>query len=68
LSGLRRHPDDHGVRGLRRVLQRAVGVRVVTNARPRLPFMGETMSSPYTALPRKAWGTSRFPTPLHRHA
>ena len=40
----------------------------MTNAHLRLAFMGETMF-PCRATPffLRAWGTSRFPTPLHGH-
>jgi hypothetical protein len=37
------------------------------NARLRLAFVGETMFSPRAPFFPKAWGTSRFPTPLHAH-
>jgi len=39
----------------------------MSNARPRLPFAGETMFPPRTPFFSKAWGTFRFPTPLHAH-
>jgi hypothetical protein len=32
----------------------------------RLAFLGETMFPPRALFFLKAWGTSRFPTPLHR--
>jgi hypothetical protein len=35
------------------------------NAHLRLAFAGETMFPPRTPFFLKAWGTSRFPTPLH---
>ena len=67
LPRLRREPHDHRVRRLRRVLQRARGVRRVTNAHLRFAFMGETMFPPCAPFSLRTWGTSRFPTPLHRH-
>ncbi len=39
----------------------------MTNARLRLAFVGETMFPPRDTLLLKAWGTSRFPTPLPAH-
>jgi hypothetical protein len=36
----------------------------MTNARLRLAFVGETMFPPRAPFFLKAWGTSRFPTPL----
>ena len=32
-----------------------------------LAFVGETMFPPRAPFFLKTWGTSRFPTPLHRH-
>jgi len=34
-------------------------------ARLRLAVAGETMFPPRAPVSLKAWGTSRFPTPLH---
>ena len=34
------------------------------NARLRLAFVGETMFPPRAPFFLRAWGTSRFPTPL----
>jgi hypothetical protein len=34
----------------------------------RLAFAGETMFPPRSPFFLRAWGTSRFPTPLHAHA
>ena len=39
----------------------------MNNARPWLAFTGETMFPPCTPFFLKAWGTSRFPTPLLAH-
>jgi hypothetical protein len=39
----------------------------MSNARLRLTFTGETMFPPCAPFFLKAWGTSRFPTPLHAH-
>jgi hypothetical protein len=36
----------------------------MSNARIRLAFVGETMFPARDPLLLKAWGTSRFPTPL----
>jgi len=33
----------------------------------RLAFVGETMFPPRAPFFLRAWGTSRFPTPLHAH-
>jgi hypothetical protein len=32
-----------------------------------LAFVGETMFPPRAPFFLRAWGTSRFPTPLHAH-
>jgi hypothetical protein len=37
----------------------------MSNARLRLAFAGETMFPPRAPFFLRAWGTSRFPTPLH---
>ena len=37
------------------------------NARLRRALVGETMFPPPTPFFVKAWGTSRFPTPLNTH-
>ena len=39
----------------------------MTTVRLRLPVVGETMLPPRAPFFLKAWGTSRFPTPLHAH-
>jgi hypothetical protein len=39
----------------------------MTNARLWFAFVGETMFPPRAPFFSKAWGTSRFPTPLHAH-
>ena len=39
----------------------------MNNARLPLAFVGETMFPPRAPFFSKAWGTSRFPTPLHCH-
>jgi hypothetical protein len=39
----------------------------MSNARLRLAFGEETMFPPPTPFFLRAWGTSRFPTPLHAH-
>jgi hypothetical protein len=39
----------------------------MSNARLRLAFVGETMFPPRTPFFLRAWGTFRFPTPLHAH-
>jgi len=39
----------------------------MNNAHLRLAFAGETMSPPCAPFFRRAWGTSRFPTPLPAH-
>jgi hypothetical protein len=39
----------------------------MSNARLRLAFAGETMFPPCAPFFWTAWGTSRFPTPLHGH-
>ncbi len=39
----------------------------MSNARLWLAFAGETMFPPRAPFFLKAWGTSRFPTPLHAH-
>ena len=39
----------------------------MSNARLRLAFAGETMFPPRAPFFVRAWGTSRFPTPLHAH-
>ena len=39
----------------------------MTNARLRLAFAGETMFPPRAPFFLRAWGTSRFPTPLPTH-
>ena len=39
----------------------------MTTLTTRLAFVGETMFPPRAPFFLKAWGTSRFPTPLHRH-
>jgi hypothetical protein len=36
------------------------------NARILLAFAGETMFPTRAPFVSRAWGTSRFPTPLHR--
>jgi len=38
----------------------------MANTHLRLAFAGETMFPPRAPF-IKAWGTSRFPTPLHAH-
>jgi hypothetical protein len=40
----------------------------VRNARLRRAFAGETMFPTRAPFLLKAWGTSRFPTPLPAHA
>ena len=42
-------------------------MRAMANARLRLAFAGETMLPPRAPFFLRAWGTSRFPTPLHAH-
>jgi hypothetical protein len=37
------------------------------NARLWRAFVGETMFPPRAPFFLRAWGTSRFPTPLHAH-
>jgi hypothetical protein len=39
----------------------------MSNARLWLAFVGETIFLPRAPFFSKAWGTSRFPTPLHAH-
>jgi hypothetical protein len=39
----------------------------MSNARLRLAFVGETMFPPRTPFFWRAWGISRFPTPLPAH-
>jgi hypothetical protein len=39
----------------------------MSNARLRLAFVGETMFPPRAPFFLRAWGTSRFPTPLPAH-
>ena len=39
----------------------------MSTARLRLAHAGETMFPPRAPFFWKAWGTSRFPTPLHAH-
>jgi hypothetical protein len=39
----------------------------MSTARLQLAFVGETMFPPRTPFFLRAWGTSRFPTPLHTH-
>jgi hypothetical protein len=39
----------------------------MSNARLWLAFTGETMFPPWAPFFLRAWGTSRFPTPLHAH-
>jgi hypothetical protein len=39
----------------------------MSNTRFQLAFTGETMVPPCTPFFLKAWGTSRFPTPLPTH-
>jgi len=39
----------------------------MTNARLQLAFAGETMFPPRAPFFLRAWGTSRFPTPLPGH-
>jgi len=39
----------------------------MTNARLRLAFAEETMFPPRAPFFLRAWGTSRFPTPLPAH-
>jgi hypothetical protein len=40
----------------------------MTNTRLHLVFAGETMVPPRAHLSARAWGPSRFPTPLPAHA
>jgi len=39
----------------------------MTTAHLRFAVAGETMFPPRAPFFLKAWGTSRFPTPLHAH-
>ena len=39
----------------------------MTTARLQLAVAGETMFPPRAPFFLRAWGTSRFPAPLHRH-
>ena len=39
----------------------------MSNPRLGLGFAGETMFPPRAPFFLRAWGTSRFPTPLHAH-
>jgi hypothetical protein len=39
----------------------------MSSARPRLAVVGETMFPPRAPFFQRAWGTSRFPTPLPGH-
>jgi len=40
----------------------------MTTAHLRLTVAGETMFPPRAPFFSRAWGTPRFPTPLHAHA
>ena len=63
----RRHPrpGDHSSAGT--ADRPRAAKRGLMNARLRLAVAAETMFPPRTPFSSRAWGTSRFPTPLHTH-